>query len=86
MSKEGEKGEKGEKGCKYKCEYCNKEFIQKGDYRKHMNKKAPCIGMEEIKRLEEAKNKTKDNKSVIISIFKACLNILSDNEALTGEK
>ncbi len=27
-----------------------------------------------------------DNKTIIINVFKYCLNILRDNEGLTGEK
>ena len=28
---------------KYNCEKCGKEFIQKNNYNKHINKKNPCI-------------------------------------------
>ena len=27
----------------YSCEKCGKEFSQKGNYTKHLNKKIPCV-------------------------------------------
>ena len=32
----------------YKCEKCNKVFNQKNDYRRHMNKKKPCLSVSKI--------------------------------------
>ena len=39
--------------------------------------------MQQINKTEEVKN---DNKTTLINVFKNCLNILRDNEALTGDK
>jgi len=33
---------------KYICPKCNKEFIQKGDYIRHKNKKYPCVTQDEV--------------------------------------
>lgn len=70
----------------YTCELCKKEFNQKGDLTKHNNKKTPCITMEQIQSLNQTKEVKMDNKTTLISVFKSCLNILRDNEGLTGEK
>ena len=64
----------------YSCELCKKIFNQKIDYTRH--KKTPCITLTEIEQI----NKTTDNKTTLINVFKNCLNILRDNEGLTGEK
>jgi type I restriction enzyme M protein len=64
----------------YSCELCKKIFNQKIDYTRH--KKTPCITLTEIEQI----NKTTDNKTTLINVFKNCLNILRDNEALTGDK
>ena len=66
----------------YSCELCKKIFNQKIDYTRHKNKKTPCITLTEIEQI----NKTTDNKTTLINVFKNCLNILRDNEGLTGEK
>lgn len=70
----------------YKCELCNKEFKQKSDYDKHKQKKTPCINMEEIEKKIIANSNNENDKNKLITIFKYCLNLLRDNEALTGEK
>jgi type I restriction-modification system DNA methylase subunit/restriction endonuclease S subunit len=70
----------------YTCELCKKEFLQKGDLSKHQKKKTPCITMEQIQALTKIKEATTDTKTKLISVFKNCLNILRDNEGLTGEK
>ncbi len=70
----------------YTCELCKKEFSQKGDLTKHMKKKTPCITMEQIQSLEQSKEINMDIKAKLINVFKNCLNILRDNEGLTGEK
>ena len=51
---------------KYNCEKCGKEFIQKGHYTKHTNKKNPCViesKLEEIigKVVDEKMNEIKCN-------------------------
>ncbi len=86
---------------KYDCELCKKSFSQKIDFIRHKNKKAPCISISEIQRLNETnpdillkintenqkqQNIKMDNKSTLINTFKNCLNILRDNEGLTGDK
>jgi type I restriction enzyme S subunit len=70
----------------YTCELCKKVFNQKVDYTRHKNKKSPCISLEEIQQITQTKEINLDNKNVLITTFKCCLNILRDNEGLTGEK
>ncbi len=71
----------------YICELCKKKFNQKIDYTRHTNnKKTACISVNEIKEIIEKKEIKTDNKSILINTFKSCLNILRDNEGLTGEK
>lgn len=71
----------------YICELCKKVFNQKIDYTRHTNnKKTACISVNEIKEIIEKKEIKTDNKSILINTFKSCLNILRDNEGLTGEK
>jgi type I restriction-modification system DNA methylase subunit len=70
----------------YTCEYCKKVFNQKIDFTRHQNKKAPCITFTEMQQISQIKEVKTDNKTTLISVFKCCLNILRDNEGLTGEK
>ena len=70
----------------YCCEMCKKVFTQKIDYTRHKNKKAPCISLEEMEKKVQIKEVKDNTKSQLISVFKACLNVLRDNEGLTGEK
>ena len=70
----------------YSCELCKKTFNQKCDYDKHSNKKAPCITLKEMQDINQIKEVKMDNKSALINIFKNCLDILRDNEGLTGDK
>ena len=70
----------------YNCELCKKVFNQKIDFTRHKNKKTPCISLTEIQEIIQAKEINTDHKSILINIFKNCLNILRDNEGLTGEK
>ena len=71
---------------KYSCELCKKVFNQKIDFTRHQNKKAPCITLTEMQQISQTKEVKMDNKTTLISVFKSCLNILRDNEGLTGEK
>ena len=71
---------------KYTCELCKKDFNQKIDFTRHQNKKAPCITLTEMQQISQTKEVKMDNKTTLISVFKSCLNILRDNEGLTGEK
>ena len=70
----------------YSCDLCKKVFNQKIDYTRHQNKKAPCITLTEMQQISQTKEVKMDNKTSLISVFKNCLNILRDNEGLTGEK
>jgi type I restriction enzyme S subunit len=70
----------------YSCDLCKKVFNQKIDFTRHQNKKAPCITLTEMQQISQTKEVKMDNKTVLISVFKSCLNILRDNEGLTGEK
>jgi len=70
----------------YTCELCKKVFNQKVDFTRHQNKKSPCITLTEIQELTQKKVVNTDIKSTLISVFKSCLNILRDNEALIGDK
>ena len=70
----------------YCCDLCKKIFNQKIDYTRHQNKKMPCISLTEIQKMNQTKEIKMDNKTILISAFKNCLNILRDNEGLTGEK
>ena len=71
---------------KYTCDLCRKEFAQKIDFTRHKDKKAPCITLTELQQIVQNKEVKTDIKNNLISIFKGCLNILRDNEGLTGEK
>jgi len=66
----------------YSCELCQKVFNQKIDYARHQKKKTSCVTLTDLQQM----NKVLDNKSRLINDFKNCLNILRDNEGLTGEK
>ena len=70
----------------YTCEFCKKVFNQKIDFTRHQNKKAPCITLTEMQQISQTNEVKIDNKTTLISVFKSCLNILRDNEGLTGEK
>ncbi len=70
----------------YICDLCKKVFTQKGDFTKHTNKKQSCVSLEQLKEISKTDNKNNDNKTQLINVFKSCLNILRDNEGLTGEK
>ena len=70
----------------YSCDLCKKVFNQKIDFTRHQNKKAPCITLTEMQKISQTKQVKMDNKTTLISVFKNCLNILRDNEGLTGEK
>ena len=71
---------------KYICNLCNKEFRQKGDLTKHTKKKTPCISIDEIKENIENQNIKNSCASSLKTMFKYFLNVLRDNESLTGDK
>jgi type I restriction-modification system DNA methylase subunit/restriction endonuclease S subunit len=70
----------------YICDLCKKVFNQKSDYTRHTNKKAPCISIPEITEIVIKKDIKITERSGLTNLFKGCLNILRDNEGLTGEK
>jgi len=70
----------------YSCVLCKKVFNQKIDFTRHTNKKSPCITLKEMENINKEKELKSDNKTILINVFKSCLNILRDNEGLTGEK
>jgi len=70
----------------YSCDLCKKVFSQKIDFTRHQNKKAPCITLTEMQQISQVTVVNTDNKSSLVNVFKGCLNILRDNEGLTGEK
>jgi len=70
----------------YVCELCKKIFNQKIEFTRHQNKKTACINIIQIEEINKEKEIKSDNKSILINVFKTCLNILRDSEGLTGEK
>lgn len=70
----------------YNCELCNKVFNQKIDFTRHTNKKAPCISIDKIQTLTQSKDVKTDNKIHLATIFNYCLDVLRNNEHLTGDK
>ena len=70
----------------YSCDLCKKVFNQKIDFTRHRDKKAPCITLTEMQQISQTKEVKMDNKTTLSSVFKSCLNMLRDNEGLTGEK
>lgn len=71
---------------KFICNLCKKDFRQKSDYTKHINKKSPCVSIQEIQNLTQSITINNDNKTKLTTIFKYCLNVLRDNEHLIGDK
>ena len=70
----------------YTCELCKKVFNQKIDYTRHQNKKSPCITLSEIQQINENKKAESDKQDECQKLFNRCMNLLRDNEGLTGEK
>jgi type I restriction enzyme S subunit len=71
----------------YNCEFCNKEFKQKGDLTRHINKKNGCIPVEKIKEKQEVIESQNGKISELKSLFKSCLDILrNDAEHLVGDE
>ena len=74
----------------YTCELCQKVFTQKIDYTRHTKKKNACVSLEQLQEIVQTeqviRQNINDEKTILINIFKTCLNILRDNEGLTGEK
>ena len=70
----------------YKCTLCSKEFKQKIDYTRHKNKKNACITADQLQQVVEQKINHDTTVKNMSTLFSACMNILRDNESLTGEK
>ena len=70
----------------YSCELCGKVFSQKIEFTRHQKRKSPCISIDKIQEMTQSNENKMDNKNILVSIFKSCLNILRDCEGLTGEK
>ena len=70
----------------YICEHCNKEFIQKIDYTRHINKKNACITLDKIQSINKVTKENDDSKKELENVFDNILNFLRDAEGLTGEK
>ena len=65
----------------YICDLCKKDFNKKNELVSH--KKEPCLILDDMVQMKKVKT---DEKNKLITIFKNYLNILRDNEGLTGEK
>jgi type I restriction enzyme S subunit len=70
----------------YVCELCKKEFGQKIDYTRHKNKKSPCISIEQIQSRAQVQETNTDVRRKLATVFKYCLDVLRNNEHLTGDK
>lgn len=70
----------------YTCELCNKQFKQKIDYTRHTSKKTPCVSIEKIQEMTLNTKVVSDNRSKLATIFNYCLDVLRNNEHLTGDK
>jgi type I restriction-modification system DNA methylase subunit len=70
----------------YTCELCNKVFNQKIDFTRHKNKKAPCITIDKMQKLTQIKEEKCEFKTKLSGIFNYCLDVLRNNEHLTGDK
>jgi hypothetical protein len=66
---------------RYSCNVCNQTFNKKIELTNH--KKNSCRIQEEYKEQELSSS---SDKQTLINIFKQCLNVLRDNEGLTGDK
>ena len=70
----------------YTCELCNKVFQQKIDFTRHQSKKTACVSLGEIQQIAMKKEEKTGARTELTNAFKRCLDILRDNEGLTGEK
>ena len=77
----------------YTCENCKKQFNLKGDYKRHMTKKYPCITQEELKnssenKLEEIKQKYTETDSLrqLEQFFSKIRDLLRDEESISGDR
>lgn len=70
----------------YTCELCKKVFQQKIDFTRHQNRKGACVSVDELQQMVMKKEENTDIRNELSNMFRQCLNILRDNEGLTGEK
>jgi type I restriction enzyme S subunit len=70
----------------YTCELCKKVFQQKIDFTRHQSKKTACVSLDEIQQIAMKKKEKMGARAELNNAFKRCLDILRDNEGLTGEK
>jgi type I restriction-modification system DNA methylase subunit len=67
----------------YICELCKNEFKEKIDFIKHKNNREPCVITINMQNNSQLKTEYKINLS---TIFNYCLDVLRNNEHLTGDK
>ena len=70
----------------YKCDFCKKVFQQKIDYDRHLDKKNACVKLDQLKNIINSSDEQKHSPNSLTTIFKYCLDVLRDNEHLTGDK
>ena len=70
----------------YKCDFCQKVFQQKIDYDRHISKKNACVKLDQLKNIINSSDEQKHSPNNLTTIFKYCLDVLRDNEHLTGDK
>jgi len=70
----------------YKCDFCKKVFQQKIDYDRHLDKKNACVKLDQLKNIINPSDEQKHSPNNLTTIFKYCLDVLRDNEHLTGDK
>jgi type I restriction enzyme M protein len=70
----------------YKCDFCKKVFQQKIDYDRHLDKKNACVKLAQLKNIINSSDEQKHSPNNLTTIFKYCLDVLRDNEHLTGDK
>ncbi len=71
---------------KYTCQLCHKVFNQKIDFTRHAAKKSPCVSIEVIQTMAQTAVAVNDNKAKLSTLFHYCLDVLRNNEHLTGDK
>jgi len=70
----------------YNCDLCKKVFNQKIDFTRHTNKKTSCISIDKMQSLTQTKDAKTEYKTNLSTIFNYCLDVLRNNEHLTGDK
>jgi type I restriction-modification system DNA methylase subunit len=70
----------------YNCDLCKKVFNQKIDFTRHTNKKTSCISIDKMQSLTQTKDEKTEYKTNLSTIFNYCLDVLRNNEHLTGDK